>query len=181
MSRLAKYPIEIPQGVEVLLSDEEITVRGKLGSLSQRANPAVRVVKTESGLEVKLVDAESPTGEMRAHPGTMHALLKNMVAGVSKGFEKRLMLVGVGYRAQMQGNKLVLSLGYSHPVEFPVPVGISFELPSQTEIVVKGINLQQVGQVAAVIRGFRAPEPYKGKGIRYKDEVVRIKETKKKK
>jgi large subunit ribosomal protein L6 len=161
----------------VALSDERITVKGPLGTISQAANSLVKVVNDNGTLKIE------PVGESReanAMSGTMRALVANMVQGVTKGFERKLTLVGVGYRAQAQGDKLNLSLGFSHPVVHQMPEGVKAETPTQTEIVIKGINKQQVGQVAAEVRGYRPPEPYKGKGVRYANEVVILKETKKK-
>jgi large subunit ribosomal protein L6 len=177
MSRIAKYPVELPNGVECLISDGEVRVNGPLGSLKQLRLPAVSIEKNGSQLFFR---CEQNVPKADAMSGTMRALVNNMVIGVTKGFEKKLSLVGVGYRAQVQGNKLNLTLGFSHPLVHEVPVGIKIETPSQTEIHVKGIDKQVVGQVAAEIRGYRPPEPYKGKGVRYMDELVVIKETKKK-
>ncbi|MBN3755051.1 50S ribosomal protein L6 [Paraburkholderia sp. Tr-20389] len=176
MSRVGKSPIAL-QGAEVALSDERITVKGPLGSISQNANRLVKVVNDNGTLKFEPVDASR---EANAMSGTMRALVANMVHGVTKGFERKLTLVGVGYRAQAQGDKLNLSLGFSHPVVHQMPEGIKAETPSQTEIVIKGIDKQKVGQVAAEVRGYRPPEPYKGKGVRYANEVVILKETKKK-
>ena len=176
MSRVGKSPIAL-QGAEVALSDERITVKGPLGSISQNANRLVKVVNDNGTLKFEPVDESR---EANAMSGTMRALVANMVQGVTKGFERKLTLVGVGYRAQAQGDKLNLSLGFSHPVVHQMPEGVKAETPSQTEIVIKGINKQQVGQVAAEVRGYRPPEPYKGKGVRYANEVVILKETKKK-
>ena len=176
MSRVGKSPIAL-QGAEVALSDERITVKGPLGTISQNANRLVKVVNDNGTLKFEPVDESR---EANAMSGTMRALVANMVNGVTKGFERKLMLVGVGYRAQAQGDKLNLSLGFSHPVVHQMPEGVKAETPSQTEIVIKGINKQQVGQVAAEVRGYRPPEPYKGKGVRYANEVVILKETKKK-
>jgi len=176
MSRVGKSPIAL-QGAEVALSDERITVKGPLGTISQNANRLVKVVNDNGTLKFEPVDESR---EANAMSGTMRALVANMVQGVTKGFERKLTLVGVGYRAQAQGDKLNLSLGFSHPVVHQMPEGVKAETPSQTEIVIKGINKQQVGQVAAEVRGYRPPEPYKGKGVRYADEVVILKETKKK-
>jgi large subunit ribosomal protein L6 len=176
MSRVGKSPIVL-QGAEVAISDERITVKGPLGTISQSANRLVKVVNDNGTLKFEPVDESR---EANAMSGTMRALVANMVNGVTKGFERKLTLVGVGYRAQAQGDKLNLSLGFSHPVVHQMPEGIKAETPSQTEIVIKGINKQQVGQVAAEVRGYRPPEPYKGKGVRYADEVVILKETKKK-
>lgn len=177
MSRVAKNPVAIPAGVEVNLAAEEIVVKGPLGTLKQRQNSNVKIVKDGNELKVEKVGASIAAEAMS---GTMRALLANMVHGVSKGFEKKLTLVGVGYRAQAKGDVLNLALGFSHPVDHTMPAGVKVETPSQTEIIVKGADKQQVGQVAAEIRAYRAPEPYKGKGVRYADEVVVIKETKKK-
>lgn len=176
MSRVAKNPIPLPTGVEVNVG-ETITVKGPLGTLTQKAPSNVKVA-VEGGV-VSLSPADDSI-QANAMSGTLRALLNNMVTGVSKGFEKKLTLVGVGYRAQAQGDNLNLSLGFSHPVVHKMPAGIKAETPTQTEIVIKGIDRQKVGQVAADIRGYRPPEPYKGKGVRYADEVVVLKETKKK-
>lgn len=177
MSRVAKNPVVIPAGVEITLAADDITVKGPLGTLQQKQNANVRVVKDGNELKVeKLFDSIAAN----AMSGTMRALLANMVHGVSKGFERKLTLVGVGYRAQAKGDVLNMTLGFSHPVDHAMPAGVKVETPTQTEIVVKGANRQQVGQVAAEIRAYRPPEPYKGKGVRYADEVVIIKETKKK-
>lgn len=177
MSRVAKNPVAIPAGVEVTLAGEEIIVKGPLGTLKQKQNANVKIVQNGSELKVEK-NAESLAAN--AMSGTMRALLANMVHGVSKGFERKLTLVGVGYRAQAKGDVLNLTLGFSHPVDHKMPLGVKVETPTQTEIVVKGADKQQVGQVAAEIRAYRSPEPYKGKGVRYSDEVVVIKETKKK-
>ena len=176
MSRVGKSPVAL-QGAEVALSDERITVKGPLGTISQNANRLVKVVNDNGTLKFEPVDESR---EANAMSGTMRALVANMVNGVTKGFERKLTLVGVGYRAQAQGDKLNLSLGFSHPVVHQMPEGVKAETPTQTEIVIKGINKQQVGQVAAEVRGYRPPEPYKGKGVRYANEVVILKETKKK-
>ena len=176
MSRVGKSPVAL-QGAEVALSDERITVKGPLGTITQAANRLVKVVNDNGTLKFEPVD---DSREANAMSGTMRALVANMVNGVTKGFERKLTLVGVGYRAQAQGDKLNLSLGFSHPVVHQMPEGVKAETPSQTEIVIKGIDKQQVGQVAAEVRGYRPPEPYKGKGVRYANEVVILKETKKK-
>ena len=176
MSRVAKNPVAIPTGVEVALSATEIAIKGPLGRLSRTLHPAVSIERQGD----TLVCAARPGMEGNAMSGTMRALVNNMVAGVTKGFERKLNLVGVGYRAQAQGDKLNLSLGFSHPVVHVMPAGIKVETPTQTEILIKGIDKQLVGQVAAEVRAYREPEPYKGKGVRYADEVVVIKETKKK-
>jgi large subunit ribosomal protein L6 len=176
MSRVGKNPIQLPKGVEVTVGDV-ITVKGPLGSLTQNSNADVRVDKDGETLTC------APTSgsiQANAMSGTMRALLANMIQGVSKGFEKKLNLVGVGYRAQAQGDGINLSLGFSHPVVHKMPAGVKVETPTQTEILVKGIDRQKVGQVAADIRSYRPPEPYKGKGVRYANEVVVLKETKKK-
>jgi large subunit ribosomal protein L6 len=176
MSRVAKNPIVLPKGVEVSLVERSVTLKGQKGTLTHEIHDLVRVSREEQGIVVAPAD-ESKAADTLA--GTCRALLSNMLQGVSKGFEKRLEINGVGYRAQVQGKALNLMLGYSHPVEFKVPEGIAIETPSQTEILVKGIDKQQVGQVAAKIRAYRGPEPYKGKGIRYANEVIVRKETKK--
>ncbi|WP_345812024.1 50S ribosomal protein L6 [Paraburkholderia sp. PREW-6R] len=176
MSRVGKSPVAL-QGAEVALSDDRITVKGPLGTITQAANRLVKVVNDNGTLNFEPVDESR---EANAMSGTMRALVANMVNGVTKGFERKLTLVGVGYRAQAQGDKLNLSLGFSHPVVHQMPEGVKAETPSQTEIVIKGIDKQKVGQVAAEVRGYRPPEPYKGKGVRYANEVVILKETKKK-
>ncbi len=177
MSRVAKNPIVLPQGVEVALGAQEISVKGPLGAISFTNNPSVSVVKEGDSLLCKPVEG-APNAN--ALSGTVRAIVANMVAGVSKGFERKLNLVGVGYRAQAQGDTLNLTLGFSHPVAHKMPAGIKCETPTQTEILIKGADKQVVGQVAAEIRAYRSPEPYKGKGVRYVDEVVILKETKKK-
>jgi large subunit ribosomal protein L6 len=177
MSRIGKQSISVPAGVEVSVKDGLISVKGGLGTLSLASHPLVKIDNEGGVIKFSPVDESR---EAKAMWGTMRQLVNNMVVGVSKGFEKKLTLVGVGYRAQAQGNKLNLSVGYSHPVEIEMPAGIKAETPSQTEIVIKGADRQRVGQIAAEIRGVRPPEPYKGKGIRYADETVVIKETKKK-
>jgi large subunit ribosomal protein L6 len=177
MSRIAKYPVDVPKGVEVTLTDTEVSVKGPLGTLKQFMLPAVKIERDGEQLMCRAVEGAPNAGAMS---GTMRALLNNMVTGVTKGFEKKLTLVGVGYRAQAQGAKLNLTLGFSHPVVHDMPNGIKVETPTQTEILIKGIDKQVVGQVAAEVRAYRSPEPYKGKGVRYADEVVAIKETKKK-
>lgn len=177
MSRVGKNPVPIPEGVEATLAAGQITVKGPLGSLAQALNGAISVVR--DGDTLKVVPAND-SREADAMSGTYRALVSNMVHGVTRGFEKKLTLVGVGYRAQAQGDKLNLSLGFSHPVVHQMPAGVKCETPIQTEILIKGIDKQQVGQVAAEVRAYRPPEPYKGKGVRYADERVVIKETKKK-
>lgn len=177
MSRVAKNPVVVPQGVDVVLSGNDITVKGSLGSM-QRTFPANVSVEREG--DVLLCKAADGSRDAGAMSGTTRALLANMVQGVSKGFERKLTLVGVGYRAQAAGSALNLTLGFSHPVVYNMPAGVSVETPTQTEIVLKGVDKQRIGQVAAEIRAYRSPEPYKGKGVRYSDEVVVLKETKKK-
>ncbi|TSE32896.1 50S ribosomal protein L6 [Tepidimonas charontis] len=177
MSRIAKAAIAIPQGVEVAIGQDSIQVKGALGALSMPLNPRVNVVQDGAKLTVAPVDGSR---EADALSGTVRQLVNNMVVGVSKGFERKLTLVGVGYKAAAQGNKLNLSVGFSHPVDIEMPAGIKVETPSPTEIVIKGADRQRVGQIAAEVRSVRPPEPYKGKGIRYADETVVIKETKKK-
>jgi len=177
MSRIANNPVEIPSGVEVNISGQSMSVKGKNGNMSMEVNKKVQVKQEDNVL--KFNGKEGVDGSV-AMAGTMRSLVNNMVVGVSQGFEKKLELVGVGYRAQAQGNKLNLTLGFSHPVVYDVPEGISVETPSQTEIVVKGADKQKVGQVSADIRAYRPPEPYKGKGVRYSDERVIRKEAKKK-
>jgi len=177
MSRVAKKPVAVPSGVEVVFAANEISVKGPLGTMKQYLSDAVSVVREGNDL---LCKPQNETRQASAMSGTVRAILANMVFGVSKGFERRLTLVGVGYRAQAAGDTLNLTLGYSHPVSYKMPSGVKVETPSQTDIVLKGADKQQVGQVAAEIRAFREPEPYKGKGVRYSDEVVIMKETKKK-
>ncbi len=177
MSRVAKNPIVLPQGVDVAVGNEEIVVKGPLGAISFGANPAVCVEKAGQSLVCKPVEGAPNSNALS---GTVRAILANMVAGVSKGFERKLNLVGVGYRAQAQGDVLNLTLGFSHPVAHKMPAGVKCETPTQTEIVIKGVDKQQVGQVAAEVRAYRPPEPYKGKGVRYANEVIVLKETKKK-
>jgi large subunit ribosomal protein L6 len=176
MSRVANNPITLPKGVEVTLG-AAIAVKGPLGSMSQAMPGDVAVALNDGMLTFK---PTSESVQSNAMSGTLRALVNNMVQGVSKGFEKKLLLVGVGYRAQAQGDALNLTLGFSHPVVHKMPAGIKVETPTQTEIVIKGIDRQAVGQVAADVRAYRPPEPYKGKGVRYSDEVVIKKETKKK-
>ena len=177
MSRIAKAPVELPKGVEVTLSATSVSVKGSKGQLSMALNSEVELKQEDNELVVK---ARSGSRFATAIAGTTRALIANMVEGVTDGFEKKLELVGVGYRAQAQGKTLNLTLGFSHPVVFEVPDGITVETPSQTEVIVRGTDKQQVGQVAAEIRGYRPPEPYKGKGVRYADERVQLKEAKKK-
>lgn len=177
MSRVAKMPVVIPAGVEVAIQAEMIEVKGPLGRLVQATHPDVEVKREGDALLFLPLNSSIKANAMS---GCMRALLANMVNGVSKGFEKKLLLVGVGYRAQAAGDALNLTLGFSHPVVHKMPHGIKVETPTQTEILIKGADRQMVGQVAADIRSYRKPEPYKGKGVRYSDEVVKIKETKKK-
>ncbi|CAG0941062.1 50S ribosomal protein L6 [Gammaproteobacteria bacterium] len=177
MSRVGKNPVELPKGVEVTAAASSVKVKGPKGELTMALNPQVQVNVADGKARVGTVST-APTA--RVVSGTTRALLANMVTGVTKGFERKLELVGVGYRAQAQGRKLNLTLGFSHPVAYPVPEGITVETPSQTEIVIKGIDRQKVGQVAAEIRRYRAPEPYKGKGVRFAGEKVVLKEAKKK-
>jgi large subunit ribosomal protein L6 len=177
MSRIGKAPVQVPRGVEIQMSGRELTVKGPKGSLSWSVHPFVEI-DIDAG--VVTTRPASETDSQWAMVGTTRALLNNMVQGVSAGFERKLALVGVGYRAQAKGKILNLALGYSHPIDFPVPDGIEIETPTPTEIVVRGIDKQKVGQVAAIIREYRPPEPYKGKGVRYADEQVLRKEAKKK-
>lgn len=178
MSRVGKQPIQLPKGVEVNINDKLVAVKGSKGQLSLTVHDYVRVENKDGAIRVYPVNDK--ISEHHAMSGTMRALINNMVLGVTQGFEKKLQLIGVGYRAQVQGQKLLLSLGFSHPVEYLAPQGIVIETPSQTEILVKGNDKQLVGEVAAKIRAYRPPEPYKGKGVRYANEQVIIKETKKK-
>lgn len=178
MSRVAKKPIAIPKGVEIKVVDDVLTVKGAKGTLSHRLPDSVKLDIDADKVTIVFDKAEE---NAKTFAGTSRAVINNMITGVSSGFEKKLTLVGVGYRAQAKGNILNLALGYSHPIDFEVPDGIAIETPSQTEIVVKGFDKQKVGEVSAKIRAYRPPEPYKGKGIRYADEVVNRKETKKKK
>lgn len=177
MSRISKYPVDLPKGVEANIANSLITVKGPLGTLTQELNENVNVELDDGKLSFT---EANETAAARALAGTIRSLVNNMVIGVSKGFEKRLNLVGVGFRAQVQGATLKMQLGFSHDVLHEVPEGIKIECPSQTEVVVKGSDKQVVGQVAAEIRAYRRPEPYKGKGVRYADERVILKETKKK-
>jgi large subunit ribosomal protein L6 len=177
MARAEKNPVEIPSGVDVTINGQDVTVKGSKGTLAQTIHGTVDVSKEDNLVRF------TPRGKdknSQAQTGTARALIRNMIVGVSDGFEKKLTLIGVGYRAQAQGNKLNLALGFSHPIDYQMPEGITVETPSQTEVVIKGVNKQVVGQVAAEIRAFRPPEPYKGKGVRYSDEHVVRKEAKKK-
>lgn len=177
MSRIAKYPVVLPEKVDVNVSVNEISIKGPLGVLTQRISQNVKIEKVDNRLEFKVNEGSRQADAMS---GTLRALVANMVTGVTKGFEKKLALVGVGYRAQAQGDKLNLTLGFSHPVVHQLPKGIKAETPTQTEIVIKGMDKQLVGQVAAEVRRYRRPEPYKGKGVRYVGEQIVLKETKKK-
>jgi large subunit ribosomal protein L6 len=178
MSRVASAPIMIPKGVDITVSnDNNMTVKGQNGQLSFQVNRLVDFEIADNVLKVKWNQADKIA---KAQAGTARAVVNNMVTGVSKGFERKLTLVGVGYRAQVNGNVLSLALGFSHPIEFPFPDGITIEATSQTEIIVKGSDKQKVGQAAAKIRAYRPPEPYKGKGVKYAEEVVARKEAKKK-
>jgi large subunit ribosomal protein L6 len=175
MSRVAKAPVDIPKGVTATVAPELVTIKGAKGTLTLPLKSGVSVKQEESKLAVAFADEEA-----RKHAGSTRAHLANMVLGVTKGYEKKLELVGVGFRAAVQGKNLNLALGFSHPVAYPIPEGITIETPSQTEILIKGIEAQKVGQVAAEIRDIRPPEPYKGKGVRYANEQITLKEGKKK-
>lgn len=177
MSRIAKVPIAIPSGIDIKLEGKEVTVKGNKGQLSASLHEKVNLAIDNSQIEIKWDKADKIAN---SQAGTTRAVINNMIIGVSQGFEKKLALVGVGYRAQSKGDTLGLSLGFSHPVDYEVPAGITVETPSQTEIIVRGFDKQKVGQVAAEIRAYRPPEPYKGKGVRYADENVVRKEAKKK-
>ena len=174
MSRVAKQPVQLPQGVTATITADQVSLKGAKGTLSVPLTHGVTVEQKAQTLEVKY------TVENRMQAGATRSHLANMAVGVSKGYERKLELVGVGYRAAVQGRTLNLTLGYSHPVTFPVPEGVTIEAPSQTEVLIKGFDKQQVGQVAAVIRAFRPPEPYKGKGVKYAGEKIALKEGKKK-
>ncbi len=179
VSRVGKQPVPVPVGVNVTINGQQVTLKGKNGSAEIQIHPWVLVQQEGSKLQVtpKVLTNEA---KYRAMTGTMRALLNNLVIGVSQGFERKLQLVGVGYRAQAQGNLLNLALGFSHPIEFKVPEGITIQTAAPTEIIVRGVDKQQVGEVAAQIRAYRPPEPYKGKGVRYADETIILKEAKKK-
>src|SRR5437762_6220103 len=177
MSRVAKYPVPLPKGVEMTIASGQISIKGPLGTIAREADPNVEVKKEGEQLTFKALGNSNHADAMS---GTMRALVANMVQGVTKGFEKRLALVGVGFRAQAQGDKLNLSLGFSHPVVHQMPKGVKVATPTQTEIVITGIDKQLVGQIAAEVRAHRPPEPYKGKGVRYTGEAIVLKETKKK-
>jgi large subunit ribosomal protein L6 len=177
MSRIANYPVAVPKGVDIDIASGQISIKGPLGTIARAADPNVEVKKDGENLTFAALGNSNHADAMS---GTMRALVANMVQGVTKGFEKRLALVGVGFRAQAQGDKLNLSLGFSHPVVHQMPKGVKVATPTQTEIVITGIDKQLVGQVAAEVRSHRPPEPYKGKGVRYAGEVIVLKETKKK-
>jgi|TARA_B110000091_G_C13709292_1_gene429733 large subunit ribosomal protein L6 len=177
MSRIANNPVSIPKGVEITLNGQEVTVKGSKGNLAMTLHDLVGISQEEDRLQLKAVEVSKKSVALA---GTFRSLVNNMVVGVSTGFQKELQLQGVGYRAQAQGKKLNLSLGFSHPVVYEVPEGIDIETPTQTQVIVKGIDKQLVGQVSADIRAYRPPEPYKGKGVRYLDEYVKRKEAKKK-
>jgi len=177
MSRVARMPVAVPNGTDIQIANGVITAKGPLGTLTQIINPLVEIKRDGEQLTFA---AANESRESSAMSGTFRALVANMVQGVSKGFERKLTLVGVGFRAQAQGASLNLSLGFSHPVVHSMPEGVKCETPTQTEILIKGADKQKVGQVAAEVRAYKPPEPYKGKGVRYADEVVVIKETKKK-
>lgn len=177
MSRIGKMPVAIPAGVDIVLSEDQVSVKGAGGLLLMQQNSLVKV--THEGSKLSFT-AANDSREANALSGTLRQLVNNMVIGVSKGFEKKLTLIGVGYKAQAQGNKLNLVVGYSHPIDMVMPVGITVSTPTPTDVVIKGADRQRVGQIAAEIRAVRPPEPYKGKGIRYAAEKVAIKETKKK-
>jgi len=176
MSRVAKAPVDLPQGVSATVTPQAVTIKGAKGSLTLPLANGISIVQEEKRLGVKYGAGD----DLAMQAGATRAHLANMVAGVTKGYERKLELVGVGFRAQMQGKTLNLALGFSHPVSYPVPEGITIETPSQTEVLVKGVDRQKVGQVAAEIRGIRPPEPYKGKGVRYANEQITLKEGKKK-
>ena len=177
MSRVAKQPVPLPQGVTATITGESVSIKGAKGTMNLPLRNTVKVV--QEGNELK-VQKQGESREAGILAGTVRAHLANIVQGVSKGYERKLELVGVGYRAQAQGKNLNLTLGFSHPIVYAAPEGITIETPSQTEIVIKGFDVQKVGQVAADIRGYRPPEPYKGKGVRYAGEQIEIKEAKKK-
>ncbi len=176
MSRIANKPINVPSGVEINIADNTVSVKGKAGVLSCSYNQGVNVIHEDNQISIS---TEIQSKEVNALSGTIRANIQNMVTGVTEGFEKKLNIIGVGYRAAAQGKKLNLTLGFSHPVDFDIPEGITVETPTQTEIIIKGCDKQQVGQVAANIRAYRPPEPYKGKGVKYSDERIIRKEAKK--
>ncbi|MCH8227667.1 MAG: 50S ribosomal protein L6 [Proteobacteria bacterium] len=175
MSRIAQTPIELPSGVEVKLQGSQVNVKGPKGNLVLQLHATISLEQ-----EDKVINVKPATDSAIPMAGTFRSLVNNMVIGVTEGFEKKLKLVGIGYRAQVQGNKLTLALGFSHPIVYEAPEGIEIEAPSQTQVIIKGIDKQLVGQVSAEIRAFRPPEPYKGKGVRYLNELVRRKDAKKK-
>ena len=177
MSRIANQPVAVPKGVEIKLQDNHLHIKGPKGALEQQLHPLVKVVHADGQLTFA---RSNDTKLARSLSGTTRALVNNMVNGVTKGFEKKLSIIGVGFRAAVQGKKLNLTLGYSHPIVFDIPAGITIEAPDQTNLVVKGADKQQVGQVAANLRAYRSPDPYKGKGVRYSDERIVLKEAKKK-
>jgi large subunit ribosomal protein L6 len=177
MSRVAKHPVAVPSGVEIKLAGATLRIKGPRGNLEHEIHPLVKVQQEGAALKF---ERSNDSMLARAVSGTTRALVNNMVQGVTKGFEKKLTIIGVGYRAAVAGKKLNLTLGFSHPVVYDIPAGITIEAPDQTSLVIKGADKQMVGQVAAEIRGFRSPEPYKGKGVRYTDEHVAKKEAKKK-
>jgi len=179
MSRIANLPVKLPAGVNATVAADAVTVKGAKGALTLSIADGISVAQKDQSLIVVVAEGKATTDRIAA-AGATRANLANMVAGVTKGFERKLELVGVGYRAALQGKNLNLTLGFSHPVSYPVPEGISIETPSQTEILIKGVDRQKVGQVAAEIRGYRSPEPYKGKGVRYAGEKIVMKEGKKK-
>jgi large subunit ribosomal protein L6 len=177
MSRVAKKPVDLPQGVSATIGPDAVTVKGAKGTLTLAIKSGIKVVQKDKHLEV---EADNSAEGLNAIAGSTRAHLANMVTGVTKGYEKKLELVGVGYRAAVQAKNLTLTLGYSHLINYAIPDGVTIETPSQTEIIVKGIDRQRVGQTAAEIRDFRSPEPYKGKGVKYSDEKISLKEAKKK-
>lgn len=177
MSRIAKEPVVVPQGVEVSIDGQNVSMKSKLGAMNYNVHPLVNIVFENNEIKVNTVDSSK---DSNMQSGTTRAILHNMVVGLDKGFEKKLQLVGVGYRASVKGDVLTLALGFSHPIEHKLPAGVTCEVPSQTEIVLKSYDKALLGQVAADIRSYREPEPYKGKGVRYATEVVRLKEAKKK-
>jgi large subunit ribosomal protein L6 len=177
MSRVAKKPVDLPQGVSATIGTDVVTVKGAKGTLTLSIKSGIKVVQKDKHLEV---EADNSAEGLNAIAGSTRAHLANMVTGVTKGYEKKLELVGVGYRAAVQAKSLTLTLGYSHLINYAIPDGVTIETPSQTEIIVKGIDRQRVGQTAAEIRDFRSPEPYKGKGVKYSDEKISLKEAKKK-
>jgi len=181
MSRVAKKPVDLPQGVSATIGADTVTVKGAKGTLTLAIKSGIKVVQQDKKLEVEADASSAPNAEgLNAIAGSTRAHLANMVMGVTKGYEKKLELVGVGYRAAVQAKSLTLTLGFSHLINYAIPDGVTIETPSQTEIIVKGIDRQRVGQTAAEIRGFRPPEPYKGKGVKYSDEKISLKEAKKK-